>query len=136
MLKLSNWLRHEWPSLILGGVLVALIVNGVLAPKGPRDLLMLREGRANLESKRAELIAQKSELGTIVQNLRFNDRYIEHVIRRELGYARADELVYKFTGPGSSADARNQISNQLSGARKQSVITGLTLQLLSEFGVR
>ena len=136
MLKLSNWLRREWPSLILGSVLVALIVSGMLAPRGPRDLLMLRERRAILESQRAELTAQKAALGTTVQNLRFNDRYIEHVIRVELGYVRSDEFVYKFTGPGSSSDSQNQNAHQLSGSRKQSVIAGLTLQLLAEFGMR
>lgn len=136
MPKLSNWLRFEWPSLILGGVLVALLVNGILAPKGPRDLMLLRERRANLEGKRTELIAQQAILGTNVQNLRSNDRYIEHAIRRELGYVRSDELVYKFTGPGSSADPRIQDANTLSEARKNSVLTGLTLQLLSEFGMR
>ena len=99
MSRLSNWLRREWPNLMLATVLVVLLGNTLVAAMGPRDLLMLRERRSELEDKRADLISQKAELETSVQNLRSNDRYIEHLIRRELGYARPDELVYKFTGP-------------------------------------
>ena len=70
---------------------------------GPRDLLLLRQRRAELEAKRADLMLQKAELETSVQNLRSNDRYLEHLIRKELGYARSDEMVYKFTGPSAAA---------------------------------
>jgi cell division protein FtsB len=119
---------------MLSALLVALIANGLIAARGPRDLVLLRQRRAQLEGKRAELALQKVQLETIVQNLRSNDRYIEHLIRRELGYARSDELVYKFTG---SEDAQKQSpSASQNGSRKHSVLAGLTLQLLSEIGVR
>ncbi|HSR57736.1 MAG TPA: septum formation initiator family protein [Candidatus Binataceae bacterium] len=98
VVRLSNGLRREWPSLILGAILAALMGNALLGANGPRDLLLLRQRRAQLEVARTKLMARQAELETSVQNLRSNDRYIEHLIRRELGYARPDELIYKFTG--------------------------------------
>ena len=136
MSRLSNWLRREWPNLMLATVLVVLLGNTLVAAMGPRDLLMLRERRSELEDKRADLISQKAELETSVQNLRSNDRYIEHLIRRELGYARPDELVYKFTGPTARSDSeKNTMSETARTKTRRSVLAGLTLQLLSEIGV-
>jgi cell division protein FtsB len=99
MPRLSITLRREWPSLILGAILAALVGNALLGANGPRDLLLLRQRRGQLEVVRAKLMAREAELETNVQNLRSNDRYLEHLIRRELGYVRSDELIYKFTGP-------------------------------------
>ncbi len=78
-------------------MLLALLGNGLMGPKDPRDLLLLRHRRGELEARRATLKIRNAELEATVRNLRSNDRYIERMIRRELGYARPDELVYKFT---------------------------------------
>ena len=119
---------------MLSAVLVALLANALLAAMGPRDLLMLRERRSELEQTRADLMLQKSDLETSVQNLRSNDRYIEHLIRRELGYARTDEVIYKFSGPAS--DSRKEPGAETSQTKaRRSVLAGLTLQLLSEVGL-
>lgn len=121
---------------MLSSVLVALICNALLAAMGPRDLFLLRQRRSELEAKRADLVMQKAELETNVQNLRSNDRYIEHLIRRELGYARSDELVYKFTGSTASSDSQKNTTSETAGSKaRRSVLAGLTLQLLSEIGV-
>jgi cell division protein FtsB len=117
---------------MLASVLVVLFSNAMVASMGPRDLLLLRQRRAELEAKRAVLVSQKAELETNVQNLRSNDRYIEHLIRKELGYARADELIYKFTPASTTADSQKVSAG---GKARRSVLAGLTLQLLSEIGV-
>ena len=135
MFRLSNWLRREWPNLMLFAVLMALLGNALLAAMGPRDLFLLRERRAELEAKRADLVLQKAELETSVQNLRSNDRYLEHLIRRELGYARSDELVYKFTGSAAPDAQKNTTNDSARSKARRSVLAGLTLQLLSEIGV-
>jgi cell division protein FtsB len=96
--RLSDWVRHQWPSLILGAVLIALVFNGLIGLGGPRDLLVLRRHCTRLALERMRLEARRTKLEALVQNLRSNDRYLEHLIRRELGYARPNELVYKFTG--------------------------------------
>jgi cell division protein FtsB len=120
---------------MLGTVLTALFCNAMLAAMGPRDLLLLRERRSQLEATRADLMVRKVELETNVQNLRSNDRYLEHLIRKELGYARPDELIYKFPGPISSADSVTTASEAAQTPTRRSLLAGLTLQLLSELGV-
>ena len=103
---------------------------------GPRDLFLLRERRAELEAKRADLMLHRTELETSVQNLRSNDRYLEHLVRKELGYARPDEMIYKFTRPGAASESQNEDPNQTARSKaRRSVLAGITLQLLSELGV-
>jgi cell division protein FtsB len=119
---------------MLAGVLVALLGNALFAAMGPRDLVLLRGRRAELENRRAELLQQKSQLETAVQNLRSNDRYLEHLIRTELGYARPDEMVYKFTTSADSSDP-NRPGETPRHKERRSVLAGLTLQLLSEIGL-
>ncbi len=119
---------------MLSAILVGLLGNALLAAMGPRDLLLLRDRRAQLEAQRTELIVRKAGLETTVQNLRSNDRYLEHRIRTELGYARPDEMVYKFTADASS-DPRQSPPETTRSKTRRSVIAGLTLELLSEIGV-
>ena len=90
-------------SLILGTVVVALVLNCLSGPRGARDLIVLRSDRAALEAQLRRLTRDNAELGTTVQRLRSDDRYIERQIRRELGFARPDELVYRF-GDATDAD--------------------------------
>ncbi len=99
--RLRDFFSQSWPSLILGGALALLLGGAISSPGGPRDLLVLRQRRAQLEVRRARLLAQQRALETDVQNLRSNHVYIERLIRRELGYARPNELVYKFTAAGT-----------------------------------
>jgi cell division protein FtsB len=129
------WLRREWVNLMLAGVLVGLMSNALFAAMGPRDLFLLRERRSELEAKRADLQVQQTQLETNVNNLRSNDRYLEHLIRTELGYARSDELVYKFTAPADSSDSQNNSRDNGRIKARRSMLAGLTLQLLSEIGL-
>lgn len=106
MARLRIYLRRTWPALILTGVLVVLSISCVLGPLGPRDLLILRADSHRLEVRRAALAAENADLGTRVQKLRSDSRYLEHLIRHELGYTRGNELVYKFAdGAAASSDS-------------------------------
>jgi cell division protein FtsB len=80
-----------------------LVLNVLAAPQGPGDLLALRRHRAELEAREANLAAENAMFRTNVQKLRSDDRYLQTMIRRELGYARPDELVYKFAGDSDSS---------------------------------
>lgn len=99
MTRLSNCARREWLSLILGIILVIFGLSLFWGPLGPRDLLALRYHRRLLETKRAELHARNQALRASVQRLGSDRRYLENLIRRELGFARSNELVYKFADP-------------------------------------
>jgi cell division protein FtsB len=107
MTRLSFVLRREWLSLIFGGVLVLLVLSVLLGSQGPRDLVALQSHRAALEARRDQLAADNATFKTRVQKLRSDDRYIESLIRRELGYARPDELVYKFADDNSDGNKRS-----------------------------
>jgi len=102
MAALGARLRRMGPSLILMGVAIALVLNAFAGPRGVCDLLVLRADRTALEAQLRRLTRDNADLGTIVQKLRSDDRYIERTIRRELGFTRQDELVYRF---GDAADA-------------------------------
>jgi cell division protein FtsB len=96
MTRLGFHLRRQWPSLILAGILLILVVSAIWGPLSPRDLLILRRERVNLTAQHQVLLDRNAALRTNIQNLRSNDRYLQHLIRRELGYTGPGELVYKF----------------------------------------
>jgi cell division protein FtsB len=94
--RLSFYLRREWLSLMLMTFLCGLMLNCVYGPLGPRDLLILRQHRADLAAVRDRLAADNARLGQRITRLRSDDAYIQRLIRQELGYAHADEYVYRF----------------------------------------
>jgi len=97
MFRLSLYLRREWLSLILGAVLVALVANCLTGSLGIRDLFALRGHRAQLERTRDHLLVENTELKARLVKLRSDDTYLQRLIRQELGYARPDEFVYRFS---------------------------------------
>ncbi|MFZ0887903.1 MAG: septum formation initiator family protein [Candidatus Binataceae bacterium] len=101
MTRLSAWLRREWLSLILGAAVVVLILNCLMAPRGVGDLLVLRAHGMDLEARVKRIRTENSDLGTRVQKLRSDDHYLQQMIRTELGFARPDELVYRFAPGGA-----------------------------------
>ncbi len=103
MSRFSAGVRRTLPSLILGALLVVLTVNCLRGPLNPRNLLALRSHRLELEARRIQLLAENAELETTVQKLRSDDGYLTRLIRRELGYARSDEIVYKFASQSPPA---------------------------------
>jgi len=96
MATLVIFLRRVWLNLLLGALLVLLVISCWVAPMGPRDLALLREHGTRLEAVRDRLIIQNSELAARTQRLQSDDAYLQRLIRRQLGYARDDELVYRF----------------------------------------
>jgi cell division protein FtsB len=104
MVKLSIFLRRAWLSIALGALLTVLIISCLVAPLGPRDLALLREHRARLETVRDRLLVANGELAERTQRLQSDDAYLQRLIRRELGYARADELIYRFPRSGPPRD--------------------------------
>src|SRR5271170_4901070 len=102
--KLGIYLRRLWLNLILGAMLVLLVISSLMAPMGPRDLAALRAHRTLLEADRDRLIAENREISDRARRLQSDDAYLERLIRRELGYARADELVYRFPHPDTDTN--------------------------------
>jgi cell division protein FtsB len=105
MYRVREWLRREAPLLILGVLLIAICLNCVLAPRGLRDLLVLRHYRIQLEGEREQLQAKNRELQSTVKSLKSDDTYLQRVIRKELGFARPNELIYRFAGESQTPSA-------------------------------
>jgi cell division protein FtsB len=100
MPDLSNRLRRAAPMLILFAFTLALAFDCVKGPMSVRDLIGLRQHQATSETARDQLIAENDALARRAADLKSDDRSIERLIRRELGYARPDELIYRFAGSG------------------------------------
>ncbi len=77
-------------------VLIALLVNCLVGPEGPLDLIMLAHRRAELTRQNAQLASENAELEQEESRLKFDPVYIRKMIRKELGYSRPDEFVYHF----------------------------------------
>lgn len=101
MSDLSNRLRRAAPTLILFALALVLAIDCVKGPMSVRDLIALRRHQATLETARDQLIAENDSLSRRVADLKSDDRSIERLIRRELGYARPDELIYRFVDSGA-----------------------------------
>ena len=102
--RLSLYLRRQWLTLILTAACGLLAVDFVTGPLGLRDLIVLRERRAQLENVHKELLKSNAALKLKLSRLGNDDRYLERRIREQLGYVRPDELVYRFATEASSDD--------------------------------
>jgi cell division protein FtsB len=96
MPRLSEWLWRNWVALILAIVAVAVVLNCIFAPRGVRDLWMLRQRRLALQAQVRQVALQNAEFETNVQKLRSDQRYLERLVRSQLGFSRPGELVYRF----------------------------------------
>jgi cell division protein FtsB len=84
--------------LTLGLVAAILIVlcSLVLASDGVPNLLALRHERQRLGEQAVALIQDNSALRDQIERLRSDDRFLEHLARRDLGLVGAGEVVYRF----------------------------------------
>ena len=103
MYRLREWLRRESLTLILAVLLIGACINLALAPHGMRDLLLLRHHRTRLEAEREQQQATQRELQATIVRLQSDDTYLQRIIRKELGFARQNELIYKFSSESSAA---------------------------------
>ena len=102
MNRLSLYLRREWLTLVLAAACGLLTVDFAVGPLGMRDLMVLRERRAQLEGVHKELLKSNAALKLKFGRLGNDDHYLERRIREQLGYVRPDELVYRFATEASS----------------------------------
>ena len=100
---------------LVGGLLVAAFVGAALFGGGgvARHEKLKRE-LVDLEGRNQHLESENRRLAREAEALRHDERYIEHVIRDELGWVAADEMVVIFpkdaAGPSSGAKPGDQKS--------------------------
>lgn len=102
MPELRYYIRRSWQTLIPLIILSAMIANCFRGQLGLNDLIALRSHQARLEATRDRLLAENDQLAARIHDLQSDDRYIERMIRRELGYSRPDEFVYRFADTSTS----------------------------------
>jgi cell division protein FtsB len=100
--RLSMYLRRQWLTLALTAACGLLAVDFAVGPSGMRDLMVLRERRAQFEGVHKDLLKSNAALKLKLGRLGRDDRYLERRIREQLGYVRPGELVYRFSTEGSS----------------------------------
>jgi cell division protein FtsB len=107
MYRLRQWLRREALTLILSALLIAACLNFAVASHGLRDLLILRHHRTRLEADREHEQSEDRELEATVAKLQSDDAYLQRQIRKELGFARPNELIYRFAGDNAATSFPN-----------------------------
>jgi len=105
MYRLRDWLRREALTLMLATLVIAGGLNLAEAPRGLRDLLVLRHHRAHLEAEREHEQAVNRDLEATIAKLQSDDAYLQRLIRKELGFAHPNELIYRFSSDGSGASS-------------------------------
>ena len=103
MSRLSFYIRREWLNLILLIALVGLALDCGFAPRGVRDLLLLKRKSIELETRQHDLRLENEALETSVQKLRSDDAYLCRMIRKELGFAKPGEIIYRFASDTNAA---------------------------------
>ncbi len=96
MPRIRLYLRREWLSLILAAVCALLAADFATGPLGLRDLVALRARRAQLEITHQRLLQSNAALRLKLNRVRGDRRYLQRLIREQLGYVRPDEIVYRF----------------------------------------
>ena len=107
MYRLREWLRREALTLMLAALLAAACLNLAAASHGLRDLLILRHHRARLETEREHQQSENRNLETTIAKMQSDDACIQRLIRKELGFARSNELIYRFASDNPSSSAAN-----------------------------
>jgi cell division protein FtsB len=100
MHRLSSVLPPQWPTLIFAFLLGGLVLDAICGSSGLRRLLVLRQHSSTLAAERDRLRLENADIRDRIARLRSDDAYLEQLIRRDLGYTRPGELVYRFPKSG------------------------------------
>ena len=65
-------------------------------------MLVLRHARAQLEAEREHVQAENRDLQATIEKLQSDNAYLQRLIRKELGFARSNELIYRFSSDSSA----------------------------------
>ncbi len=83
-------------SLIIGIILVLLLLWDVAGPFGLWKLHRMKDEHRQLYLSDLELAKENAALEQKIKRLKGDRKYQEQVVRRELGWVRDNEILYKF----------------------------------------
>ena len=79
--------------------IVGVAASGLLSEHGVAHLLRLRVERQELGEHAVALVQQNQAIRTEIHRLETDRLYLEGLARRELGFVRPNEIVYRFRHP-------------------------------------
>ena len=83
-------------TMALVAAIVLMLCSLMLPSDGIPSLLALRRERQRLGEQAVALLQQNAALREQIHRLRTDDRFLEGLVRRELGLVGSDEVVYRF----------------------------------------
>jgi cell division protein FtsB len=86
-------------------VLILFVIAAVYGDHGLVDLLRMQHEQHELEHTAFDLQQQNERLRERVRRLQSDHHYIEKLARERLGLVRKGEIMYRVTGPTSTASA-------------------------------
>jgi cell division protein FtsB len=98
-----RWSGGQALTLGLVAAIVLMLGSLLFAPDGVPRLFALRRERQQLGEQAVALLQQNTSLREQIERLRTDDRFLEGLARRELGFVRPNELVYRFHRPAKPA---------------------------------
>ena len=97
-----RWNAGQLVTLVLIGGIVAVCCAVLVGENGVTKLFTLRAERQRLGEQAVALLEENTALRDQITRLRTDDRFVEGLARRELGFVRSGEVVYRFhRGPKS-----------------------------------
>ena len=87
---------HLW--LIVGIILGLVFLWDVVGPFGLWKLHRMKKERKRIYLSSLELTKKNTALEEQIKRLKDDSEYQEYVVRRELGWVRDNEILYKFLG--------------------------------------
>ena len=92
-------------TIVLLLAMLGVLGSLVFGRDGAASLLALRAERQRLGEEAVALLQQNADLRDRIDRLRTDDRFLESLARRELGFVRPDEIVYRFHRPAKARPA-------------------------------
>jgi cell division protein FtsL len=91
---------------LLAALALVLVILGlaVFTDQGLLGLYRLRQEKARMEERLAQLETENARLRVEIERLKSDRAYLEKVAREELGLVNQDEMVFQFRSePGKAA---------------------------------
>jgi cell division protein FtsB len=95
-LAIVRWSGGQVLTIVLVAAIAITFGSLLVAREGVPSLLALRRERQRLGEQAVALLQQNTTLREQIRKLQTDDRFLEALARRELGFVRSDELVYRF----------------------------------------
>jgi cell division protein FtsB len=94
-----RWSGGRLLTTALVGAIALVFVSLLFAPDGLPALVALRRERQRVGEQAVALLEQNAALREQIRRLRSDDAFLEQIVRRDLGFVRDDEVVYRFRRP-------------------------------------